>query len=52
MKTKLFVLILTVVLGATAQVSGWAQAKYQPKQNEEIYGTWIVSIQLEYRTNV
>lgn len=41
MKSRLLLLAVSTALLALIQVGGWAQEKYVPKPNEEIYGTWV-----------
>ena len=41
MKGRMPVVCVSLVLFALIQVEGWAQTKYVPKENEELYGTWI-----------
>ena len=41
MKTPIMLLFGAGLLLVLAQVEGWAQEKYQPKADEELYGTWI-----------
>ncbi len=41
MKAQTAFLCSLIALLALVQVGGWAQEKYQPKDNEEIYGTWV-----------
>ena len=40
MKAKKMLLIVSAVLLALTQVGGWAQGKYVPKADEELFGTW------------
>ena len=40
MKTRILIVSASVVLFSLIQVGGWAQGKYVPKENEELYGTW------------
>ena len=41
MKTPATTIAVFAVFVALIQVGGWAQEKYVPKDNEELYGTWI-----------
>ena len=44
---RILIVAVSIVLLALIQIGGWAQTKYVPKENEEIYGTWLN----EKRTN-
>jgi len=41
MKTCVMMVCSSLALLMLILVGGWAQAKYVPKPNEEIYGTWV-----------
>ena len=41
MKTRMLIVGASIVLLVLIQIGGWAQTKYVPKENEELYGTWI-----------
>ena len=41
MNARTLIVVGSIVLLALIQIGGWAQTKYVPKENEEIYGTWI-----------
>ena len=40
MKTRVMLFGVSILLMALSQMGGWSQAKYVPKENEELYGTW------------
>ena len=44
---RVLIVSASILLLGLIQVGGWAQTKYVPKENEEIYGTWLN----EKRTN-
>ena len=48
MKNPVKLLAALVVLPALVSVAGFGQEKYNPKPNEEIYGTWINVDQFSY----
>ena len=40
MKARMPIVSASLVLFALIQVGGWAQSKYVPRENEEIFGRW------------